>query len=89
MKSNLETQLFVFQDRELIQPAEDFLLEAMDCITVYICLQPSAKASYASGSCREIVGGLRIKISEKQYEKTIKFTAIVGKSTMKVLPKVS
>lgn len=56
---------------------------------VYVCLQPNLNAeSYTDGHCRELVGGIRVKVHNLQhallYENTIKFSAVVGKSILRV-----
>lgn len=67
-QSNMPSQVFLFQDKELTQAATDIRLPPNDIRTVYICLlQPNRKRLgkiYADGACREIVGGIRVKAVE-------------------------
>jgi len=63
----MPSQVFLFQDSELTQPAAGILLPPRNITTIYICLQPSKKRLnkiYADGTCRDIVGGIRIKAIE-------------------------
>lgn len=54
-----------------------------------MCLQPNLNAeSYTDGHCRELVGGIRVKVHNLQhtllYENTIRFSAVVGKSLLRI-----
>lgn len=63
----MPSQVFLFQDRELTQPAIGILLPPRKVCTIFICLQPNKKRlnkTYADGTCRDIVGGIRIKAIE-------------------------
>lgn len=56
---------------------------------MYVCLQPNLNAeSYTDGHCRELVGGIRVKVHNLQhnllYENTMRFSAVVGKSILRV-----
>ncbi|EFA77121.1 hypothetical protein PPL_09876 [Heterostelium album PN500] len=89
VKSNLSMQIFVFQDEKFTKPADNIFLKGYEKTVVYICLQPSMTSeNYIDGHCRELVGGIRIKVHDTEhsmlYENTIKFTAIVGKSIIRV-----
>jgi hypothetical protein len=89
LKSNLAMQVFIFQDEKLTQPAENMFLRGYEKTIVYICLQPNLNSeSYTDGHCRELVGGIRAKVHNLEhdllYESTIKFTAVVGKSILRV-----
>jgi hypothetical protein len=66
-QSNMPSQVFLFQDSELTQPAVGILLPPRKITTIFICLQPNKKRlnkTYADGACRDIVGGIRIKAIE-------------------------
>lgn len=66
-QSNMPSQVFLFQDTELTQPAVGILLPPRKMTTIYICLQPNKKhlnKIYSDGTCRDIVGGIRIKAVE-------------------------
>eukprot|EP01133_Synstelium_polycarpum_P011912 gene11912-13878_t len=87
--SNLSMQIFVFQDDKFTKPADNIFMKGHEKTVVYVCLQPSMTSeNYVDGHCREIVGGIRIKVQDTEYnvlfENTIKFTAIVGKSIIRV-----
>ena len=102
MQSNLANQVFIFQDRELTKPAVDLeadkkpgnfqeiSLKPLFNTTVYVCLQPSTKSdTYSKGQCRNLVGGIRVKVYEAGSkglldEVFIKFTALVGKSILQL-----
>ncbi|GAM18857.1 hypothetical protein SAMD00019534_020320 [Acytostelium subglobosum LB1] len=89
MKSNLSMQIFIFQDEKLTKPADNIFLKGYEKSLVYICLQPSMTSeNYIDGHCRELVGGIRVKVHDTEhhslYENTIKFTALVGKSIIRV-----
>ncbi len=97
-QSNLASQVFLFRDKELSQPATDIVLPSTATYTLYICLQPNKKRLneiYIDGTCRDIVGGIRVKAVELTstdadgcltvaHEETIKFVAVLGKSILSV-----
>ena len=62
IRSNLATQVFVFQDEALTLPIDNVRLPPNGRLTVYVCVQPSLKGdSLTRGNCRELVGGLKIR----------------------------
>eukprot|EP00026_Physarum_polycephalum_P000546 Phypoly_transcript_00547.p1 GENE.Phypoly_transcript_00547~~Phypoly_transcript_00547.p1 ORF type:complete len:849 (+),score=185.30 Phypoly_transcript_00547:148-2547(+) len=89
MRSNLAMQVFIFQDERLSQPAENIYLTGYDKTIVYVCVQPNLNAeSYTDGHCRELVGGIRVKVHNLQhtllYENSMRFSAVVGKSLLRI-----
>lgn len=62
IRSNLATQVFVFQDEALTLPVENVRLAPGGKLQVHVCVQPSLKGdSLTRGNCRELVGGLKIR----------------------------
>ncbi|EGC35017.1 hypothetical protein DICPUDRAFT_79246 [Dictyostelium purpureum] len=89
LKSNLTQQVFVFIDEKYSKPADNLYLSGYQKTVVHICLKPSMTSeNYVDGHCRELIGGIRIKVHDSDhnllYENTIKFTSIVGKSILRV-----
>jgi hypothetical protein len=94
-QSNLSHQVLIFMD----EAGERGLVEMMPLrrggmTTVWVAVQPNLLTGYLGNSaneCRELVGGIRFSVYEKQEEEeilmltqTVKFISIIGQSHLEV-----
>ena len=97
--SNLPKQVFIFTDEDLTSmcPTCTLQLEPHSCGIFFVCLKPHMpENSLRSGQCRQMEGGIQIWASEAGAGKkkailvkhTVKFSAVVGRSVMKISKKV-
>lgn len=88
-QSNMPSQVFLFQDSELTQPAVDILLPPRKICTIFICLQPNKRRLnqiYSDGNCRDIVGGIRIKAVEAESLGDISSESILNDEKKRIVP---
>ncbi|KAI9245300.1 hypothetical protein BY458DRAFT_560823 [Sporodiniella umbellata] len=99
-QSNLSHQVLIFMD----EAGERGLVEMMPLkrggmTTVWVAVQPNLLTGYlgsnSADECRELIGGLKFFIHEKDQDEmllmltqTVKFTSIIGQSHLEISEKV-
>jgi hypothetical protein len=97
--STMTSQLFIFADKELKTPCDEIEIAPRGTLNtpavVYICLKPNIPVHVLrSGECRPIEAGIHFRVTQRGASPddfkpllaryTVKFRAVVGRSTMKV-----
>ncbi|CAO3693171.1 unnamed protein product [Rhizopus stolonifer] len=99
-QSNLSHQVLIFMD----EAGERGLVEMMPLkrggmTTVWVAVQPNLLTGYlgnnSADECRELIGGLKFFVHEKEQDEmllmltqTVKFTSIIGQSHLEISDKV-
>ncbi|KAL6074415.1 Autophagy-related protein 2 [Balamuthia mandrillaris] len=68
LTTNISAQAVLFQDEALQQSGDFVYLPSKEQRTVYICILPNRSRfgkSYKQGVCRDLIGGIRIKVHDQ------------------------
>lgn len=92
VNSNFSTQVYIFQDEQLSNPAVNVEFNSREKKILYVALKPYLlQHDIESGNCRLLVGGLKFHVKDKElnkviHERVVKFKSIVGNSILVAKP---
>lgn len=98
--SNLEKQLYVYSDKDTKTKFRNVRMLPGEVQVMHVCLKPQpSEEMVKSGHCRQVVGGIRLRVTDQVEEKdipqptlaqyTLRVTAFVGRALMRVTKKLS